>query len=258
MAGTIAYDQTVPGDDVVAQQIRDALALDRLVLFGQPIVSLATGTMDRYELLLRMRSEDDGEELILPGTFLPEAERSGLIGEIDRWVLGEAIAMLGAGTDQLEVNLSGVSLADPSLPSYIEERLEAAGADPAGLILEITETAAIENIAEATAFATRLKRLGCRFALDDFGVAYGSLYYLKHLPVDYIKIDGEFIRELKQDAADQVIVKAIVELAHGLGIGTIAEFVIDEATARILEHFGVEYGQGDHYGVPRPLAELVR
>jgi EAL domain-containing protein (putative c-di-GMP-specific phosphodiesterase class I) len=245
------------GEVAAARRIRDALELDRLVLHAQPIQSLTTGRVERFELLLRMRSPER-EGLTPPGDFLPQAERIGLVGEIDRWVIARSTELLGSGTfETLEVNLSGTSLADPALPSYIEQHLDESGANPSSLILEITETAAIANMAEATEFATRLKRLGCRFALDDFGVAFGSLYYLKHLPVDYIKVDGEFIRSLKQNPADQVIVKAVVELAKGLGIGTIAEFVADEATARILQHYGVDYAQGAHVGMAQPLPELA-
>ena len=250
----MAYDQFMPGDAAAVRRIRDALDLDRLVLHAQPIVELPTGQIQRHELLLRMLGDDD--QLIPPAEFLPQAESSGLVGEIDRWVIGEAVTLLeGGGFDCLEVNLSGKSLADPDMPTYIEGLIAGSTIDPARLILEITETAAIANMAEASAFATRLNEAGCRFALDDFGVAFGSLYYLKHLPVDYVKIDGEFVRGIKQDPADQVIVKAIVELAKGINIGTIAEFVIDEATARILSHYGVDFAQGDHFGKPQPLAE---
>jgi EAL domain-containing protein (putative c-di-GMP-specific phosphodiesterase class I) len=255
-ASAMAYDQLMAGEAAAVQRIRDALALDRLVLYAQPIVELSSGITNRHELLLRMLPESGEDGLIPPGDFLPDAERTGLIGEIDRWVVRQAIEMLRGDIQCLEVNLSGKSLADQAMPSYIEQLLEEASVEPSKLILEITETAAIANMVEASAFANRLTAVGCRFALDDFGVAFGSLYYLKHLPVDYVKIDGEFIRELKQDPADQVIVRAIVELAHGLGIGTIAEFVIDEATARILAHYGVDYAQGDHFGRPRPVSEI--
>jgi EAL domain-containing protein (putative c-di-GMP-specific phosphodiesterase class I) len=238
------------------RRIQDALAFDRLVLHAQPIVELASGRVERHELLLRMR-ENDGEGLTAPGEFLPEAERSGLVGEIDHWVVGQAIELLTEGIGSLEVNLSGKSLADPTLPGYIEGQLDAIGADPAGLIFEITETAAIANMAEAIEFADRLTKLGCHFAIDDFGVAFGSLYYLKHLPVDYLKIDGEFIRGLCNDEADQVIVKAIVGLARGLGIGTIAEFVADQETLDLLKKLGVDYAQGTMVGDPRPVTDLL-
>jgi EAL domain-containing protein (putative c-di-GMP-specific phosphodiesterase class I) len=234
--------------------IRDAFDSDRFVLHAQPIVDLASGAVERHELLIRI----DGEtELTPPGAFLPEAERSGLIGKIDHWVIGQAIDLLGEGIGRVEVNLSGISLADRTLSGYIEGRLEAAGADPSQLVFEITETAAIANIAEASEFARRLTQLGCHFAVDDFGVAFGSLYYLKHLPVDCLKIDGEFIRGLPGDEVDQAIVKAIVELARGLGIHTIAEFVGNEETVTMLRELGVGFAQGTHIGMPYPVTELL-
>jgi EAL domain-containing protein (putative c-di-GMP-specific phosphodiesterase class I) len=236
-----------------AKSIREAIDRDGLVLFAQPIVELRSGRVERHELLVRMRSPE-GEELIQPGEFLPEAERVGLVGDIDRWVVGQAISMLDDGRfDCLEVNLSGMSLVGPEVLGAIEKLIRSSNIEPADLVFEITETAAIANMAEATEFASRLKQLGCRFALDDFGVAFGSLYYLKHLPIDYVKIDGEFIRELARDPADQVIVKAIVELAGGLDIGTIAEFVGDDETTALLREYGVDYAQGEHIGEPRPV-----
>jgi EAL domain-containing protein (putative c-di-GMP-specific phosphodiesterase class I) len=250
-----ARDAATKDQMATQRRIQDALAFDLLVLHAQPIVGLVSGMVERHELLLRMRN--DGTVLTQPGEFLPEAERSGLVGQIDHWVVGQAIEMLNEGIGSLEVNLSGKSLTDRTLPGYIETRLDATGADPAGLVFEITETAAIANMAEAIEFAERLTKLGCHFAIDDFGVAFGSLYYLKHLPVDYLKIDGEFIRGLVTGEADQVIVKAIVELARGLGIGTIAEFVGDEETLALLKKLGVDYAQGDVVGHPRPVSELL-
>jgi EAL domain-containing protein (putative c-di-GMP-specific phosphodiesterase class I) len=235
-----------------AEEIREAIDRGGLVIFAQPIAKLGAPEVTRHELLLRMRGEDG--ELIQPDGFLPEAERVGLVGEIDRWVVKQAVSMLDEGEfETLEVNLSGMSLVDEEVLTAIEGLITDSGIDPAALIFEITETAAIANMAEATEFASRLKRLGCRFALDDFGVAFGSLYYLKHLPVDYVKIDGEFIRELPRSVADQVIVKAIVVLAAGLEIGTIAEFVADEETAELLRGYGVDYGQGEFIGLPLPV-----
>ena len=130
------------------------------------------------------------------------------------------------------------------------------GVDPRALVFEVTETVAIGNIAEACRFAQRLSRIGCAFALDDFGAGFSSFYYLKHLPFDYLKIDGEFICKLTQNAADQQIVKAIVQMAIGLGKQTIAEFVGDAATVDLLRQYGVDFAQGYHVGKPRPLAEV--
>ena len=132
-----------------------------------------------------------------------------------------------------------------------------AGIDPARLIFELTETAAIANIEEAKAFASRLRGRGCRFALDDFGAGFGSFYYLKNLPFDYLKIDGDFIRGLATSPMDQLVVEAIVSIARGMGKKTVAEFVADEETVRLLEKAGVDYAQGYHIGRPRPLRDVL-
>jgi EAL domain-containing protein (putative c-di-GMP-specific phosphodiesterase class I) len=229
--------------------IRRALADDRFVVCRQPILHLASRRTTQHELLLRLLA-DDGQ-LILPGAFLYTAERFGLARAVDRWVIGQAVELLGshAGT-RLEINLSANSMTDPDLPAYIEQELARAAVDPAGLIFEVTETAAIANIDEARSFVLRIAELGCSFALDDFGAGFGSFYYLKHLPTAYLKIDGEFIRDLPRSAIDQHLVRSIVALARGLGRRTIAEHVGDEATLRLLAEYGVDYAQGYHIGTP--------
>ena len=237
------------------ERIREALAQDLFVLHAQPILDLRTGRTDRFELLLRMRAPDG--TLVLPGEFLPAAERSGLITQIDRWVITEAFDLLeisqrGGRTLQFEVNLSGPSIGDPVLLALIETHL-ARLHQPGGLIIEVTETAAIVDVPRARAFAEHLERLGCAFALDDFGAGYGSFYYLKHLPFDYLKIDGEFIRGLVTSRPDQVIVTSLVQIAHQLGKQTIAEFVQDQATLDLLRTLGVDFAQGYHVGRPAPV-----
>ncbi len=237
------------------ERIREALAQDLFVLHAQPILDLRTGTTNRYELLLRMRAPDG--TLVLPGEFLPAAERSGLITQIDRWVITEAFGLLetsqrGSRTLQFEVNLSGPSIGDPMLLALIETHL-ARLRQPGGLVIEVTETAAIVDVPRARAFAEHLEKLGCAFALDDFGAGYGSFYYLKHLPFDYLKIDGEFIRGLVTSRPDQVIVASLVQIAHQLGKQTIAEFVEDQATLELLRTLGVDFAQGYHVGRPVPV-----
>lgn len=197
-------------------RLREAAERDLFVLHAQPIRSLHTGT-EQYELLLRLPDHDG--TLILPGEFLPIAERSGLIRVIDRWVVRRAIALLATCTRAgrnvcFEVNLSGKSLADPELLALIQGDLERTGIDPSRLVLEITETAAIADLGAARDFIAALKARGCRFAIDDFGVGFASFAYLKHLPVDYLKIDGSFIRDLPRDIVDQHLVKAMVEVAR--------------------------------------------
>jgi diguanylate cyclase (GGDEF)-like protein/PAS domain S-box-containing protein len=238
------------------ERIRDALDEDRLVLHAQPVVETATGITTQHELLVRMINVHG--DLIQPGSFLPIAERFGLIGEIDRWVLTSAIRMLGQHLNAgrrptVEINLSGYSMGDPQLAVQIDRELHATGVHATQLIFEVTETAAIANIAAARTFAEQLGELGCRFALDDFGAGFGSFYYLKHLPFDFIKIDGEFVRNCTADPTDRLVIGAVVELARGLGKRTIAEFVGDQATLAALGELGVDYAQGFHLGRPAPL-----
>ncbi len=238
------------------ERIRAALDEDRLVLHAQPVVETATGVTTQHELLVRMVDADG--DLIPPGSFLPIAERFGLIREIDRWVVTRAIRMLGEHRAQgrrptVEINLSAHSLGDSQLAAHIGRELRAAGVAATQLIFEVTETTAIGNIAAARSFAERLGELGCRFALDDFGAGFGSFYYLKHLPFDYIKIDGEFVRNCTADPTDRLVIGAVVELARGMGKRTIAEFVGDEATLATLRELGVDYAQGFHLGAPAPL-----
>ena len=244
-----------------AERLRQGMADDRLVLHAQPILDLRTGEIAQYELLVRLRDDVTGN-LLLPGAFLYVAERFDMVQAIDRWVVDQAIALIAEhaaeGRDLLlEINLSGKSIGDLELAAFAERRLAETGVDPAALIFELTETAAIANLEDAQRFADRLRRLGCRFALDDFGSGFGSFYYLKHLPFDYIKIDGDFIRGLPASPTDQLVVQAIVTIARGMGKKTIAEFVTDEATARLLEAGGVDCAQGFHIGRPGPLAEIL-
>ncbi len=238
-------------------RIRRAIDEDLFQLHSQPILDLKTGDVRQHELLIRMPG--DGDELIMPAAFLYTAERFGLVRELDRWVVANAIELLAAarGELRLEVNLSGESLTDPDLPLFVERELQRASVNPADLIFEVTETAAIANLAQARSFIERLAQLGCRFALDDFGAGFGSFYYLKHLPLDYLKIDGEFVRNLPTSKTDQILVGSVVELARGLGKQTIAEYVGDAATVDLLREMGVDFAQGFHTGRPRPVAESL-
>ena len=243
------------------QRIREALDNDLFVLHAQPILDLATDRVSQYELLLRMVGPDG--EMIAPSFFLDIAERSGLIQDIDRWVVRRAIQLMGeheaAGKElRLEVNLSGKAFADHELLPMIQDELRDHRVNPANLVLEVTETAAIANIAEAREFVRTLQAIGCGFALDDFGVGFSSFSQLKHLPVDYLKIDGSFVQDLAQNAVDQHLVRAIVSIARGLGKKTIAEFVGDEETVRLLKSYGVDYAQGYHIAQPAPLPAIER
>ncbi|WP_051472195.1 bifunctional diguanylate cyclase/phosphodiesterase [Patulibacter minatonensis] len=237
------------------ERIETALRTDGFVLLAQPIEDLSTGAVDRHELLLRMI--DDGD-LIPPAAFLPVAERHGLAPRIDRWVLSRALELLeriadAGGSHRFEVNVSGRSLSDDGLLRHIERELRRTGVDPRALIIEITETAAIADIAAAREFVERLTRIGCRFALDDFGAGFGSFYYLKHLPSDYLKIDGEFVRGCATSHDDRVVIRSLVAVARGMNKRTIAEFVTDEAVLRCVTDLGVDLAQGFHIGRPAPV-----
>jgi diguanylate cyclase (GGDEF)-like protein/PAS domain S-box-containing protein len=235
-------------------RIRTALEEERFELHCQPILELSSGKVTQSELLIRMQG-DDG--LVPPNAFLGDAERLGLIHAIDRWVVAQAIELLAGRPDvRLEVNLSGHSTGDQQLLRLIKGELEQSGVEPNRLILEITETAAIASIDQARRFAEALRELGCQFALDDFGAGFGSFYYLKHIPVDFLKIDGDFVRTPRSQA-DDLVVESIVHMARGLGKQTIAEFVEDEGTLEALRAQGVDYAQGFHVGRPAPVADYL-
>jgi len=242
-----------------AERIRRAIEENRLILYSQPILDLRRNEVLQHELLLRLPDEDGGEPLP-PSAFLYRAERSGLIQAIDAWVVRKAIELIAeqgrAGRRlTLHVNLSGRSIGDRRLAALTEAALTESGIDPGCLVFELTETAAISNFEAARAFADRLHARGCRFALDDFGAGFGSFYYLKSFPFDYLKIDGDFIRELAASPVNQLVVSAIVSIARGLGKDTVAEFVADEATCSRLREIGVDFVQGYHVGRPQPVSE---
>lgn len=239
------------------QLCREALDEDRFTLHWQPLLHLGTGQVTGYELLVRMIAPDG--DLVAPGHFLPVCERSGLINAIDRWVLRRALQLRaeldgrGAHDIRLHVNLSRKTLSDESMVAFVQDRLDEVGVDPSRIVLELTETAAAENVSQATAFMNGLREMGFRFALDDFGVGFSSFGALRRWPVDFVKIDGSFIRDLREDATSQHLVKAMVDAARGLDKRIVAEFVPDEHTLDLLRTYGVDYGQGYFIGPPRPI-----
>ncbi|MDH3712457.1 MAG: EAL domain-containing protein [Gammaproteobacteria bacterium] len=213
-----------------------------------------------YELLLRMRDEEG--QPIPPGAYLPAAERYNLIGRLDRWVIDTAIGWLEQHPEHLadlhlcSINLSGLTLGNEEFLTYLIERLRNTPVPGSRLCFEITETAAIQNLANATRFIGELRKRGCRFALDDFGSGLSSFAYLKNLPVDYLKIDGVFVRDIIEDPIDYAMVKSINEIGKVMGKKTIAEFVESGEIVRKLEQIGVDYLQGQYIGEPRPLSEF--
>ncbi|WP_028067152.1 EAL domain-containing protein [Solirubrobacter soli] len=229
----------------------EALSDDRFELFAQPIVDVSTV---QHELLIRMRDREGA--LVPPGLFLPAAEKHGIIADIDGWVIREAFQVARRG-HPVEINLSAHSLGDPALFAFVQHELAESGARPSLVVFEITETALLRDETAASAFVHRVKRLGCRVALDDFGTGYGGFTYLKRLPVDYLKIDIDFVRDLPQNPAGQHVVRAVVSLARGFGQRTVAGGVEHAQTPRLLRELGVDYGQGYAIGRPAPLADTL-
>ena len=242
------------------RRIDRALAEDRFSLFFQTIAPLATGDRTaRHELLLRMHG-DDGS-LITPTNFIPAAEKHGLMTQIDRWVVTYTLRWLAAhpaaSIDRMwAVNLSGQSLSDDRFLQFLTQALDDLPLAGRCLCFEITETAAIANIQRAQQLIGELKRRQCLVALDDFGSGMSSYTYLKNLAVDFIKIDGGFVRNLVHDATDRVMVESINRIGHTIGLCTIAESVEDGATAEVLRALGVDYAQGFGIHEPQPLAEF--
>lgn len=232
------------------RRIRTAMTEERLILYGQPIVDLATGRVAYHELLIRMVS-DDGD-IIPPAAFLPIAERFGLIREIDRWVTTKGLLLAMDGT-RVAINLSGHSIGEQSIIAAVRTAI-ADGLNPADVIFEVTETAAMGNLATARPFAGVLRGIGCNVALDDFGTGFAVFTYLKHIPAAYLKIDMEFIRDIMTNKTDQQIVRSIVDIAHSLDKLTIAEGVEDAGTLELLREYGVDYAQGYHLGRPERLS----
>ena len=235
--------------------IYSALAQDRFVLHGQPIVNLTSMQPANVELLIRMRKVRGGEGLLAPAEFLPAAERFDLIQVIDEWVVDRAIEFATNGY-RVAVNVSAKTISDPRQVDRIERAVLASRAPAQNLVFEITETAVADNLDAARTFAMRLRKLGCALALDDFGVGHGTFTYLRHLPVDYLKIDMQFVRDLLSDEEDRQVVEAIVGVARQFKIETIAEGVEDQATLEELRRIGVDYAQGYWTGRPAPLPQL--
>ena len=248
-----------------AGTIRAALDRDRFALFAQPIRAIAAQEHDddtRFEILLRMIG--DRNDLVMPSAFIPAAERYGFMGEIDRWVIKETIAGLKKRSPsemmvQVNVNLSGVTLSDDALFEFVHHILHEQddGIPAHQLCFEITETAAIRDLIKTETFIRDLKAAGCKFALDDFGTGLSSLNYLKRLPVDYLKIDRGFIRDICHDEGSRAMVAAVHQMAKALGIETVAEGVENCETLSVLKDLGITFAQGFEIGVPKPLDTFV-
>jgi diguanylate cyclase (GGDEF)-like protein/PAS domain S-box-containing protein len=246
------------GEILRAARLRDALEHERFRLYCQPIVALtAPATPLHYELLLRLL--DDRGELLLPAAFIPAAERYGLMGAIDRWVIRTALqhyAQGGVPRAKITLNLSGNSLNDDTLLEFVQAQFTEFAVAPEQVCFEITETAAIHNLRKTTALMGELKQQGSQLALDDFGSGLSSFRYLKSLPVDYLKIDGSFVRDMLANAGDHAMVVAINQLGHTMGMQTIAEYVESALLIERLQELGVDYAQGYALGAPQPWSTL--
>ena len=235
-------------------RIRDALDSGRFTLYSQPIVDLETYEIIQNELLIRMTGSDG--EVFTPDQFLPTAEEYGLITEIDRWVINET-ARLAATGNCVEFNLSAKSVMDSRTLSTIRRAIDQWNAPAQNMVCEITETALVRDVASAGAFVRGLNEIGCKVALDDFGAGYGGFAYLKHMPVSYLKIDREFVRDVCDEASSQFVVAAIVNLAKAFGMETVAEGAEDDATLRLLKGLGVDHAQGYAIGRPMPAIDVL-
>jgi diguanylate cyclase (GGDEF)-like protein/PAS domain S-box-containing protein len=244
-------------------RINRALEEERFELFYQPIVPIgvdASGAWPHYELLLRLR--DERGEIVSPTAFIPAAERYNLMPSLDRWVISHTLETLvyrgepNTNPYTLAINLSGTTLNDARFLDFLLDELTAAAVPPGALCFEITETAAIANLSQVVGFMRALKARGCRFSLDDFGTGLSSLTYLKNLPVDYVKIDGQFVRNVTRDTADEAVVEAIARMARAFKIQAIAERVESREVMQRLGELGVSYAQGFFVAVPQSVAEL--
>ncbi|MCZ6560710.1 MAG: EAL domain-containing protein, partial [Gammaproteobacteria bacterium] len=238
-----------------AARINNALEENRFELFRQTILPLQGNVSgSHYEILLRMR--DENGHIVAPDLFISAAERFGITPAIDRWVIENTFRWLVSEADERKrlamcsINLSGLSIGDDKFLPFVTEQLQTSGLDAEKICFEITETAAIASYSQANRFIQALKEFGCRFALDDFGTGLSSFGYLKHFPVDYLKIDGSFVKEILHDPIDREMVRSINEIGHLTGKQTIAEFAENEEIIAMLKGMGVDFAQG--YGVSKP------
>ena len=240
------------------QRLHEVLEQDRFRLFFQPIEKLKPGAGEEDcihgEVLVRML--DENNQLIGPGAFIPSAERYGIMPAIDRWVVSNTLRMLGRNRTTISlccINLSGQSLSNEPFRDFLIREIETSGVTPAQLCFEITETAVIANLHTASTLISSLREMGCKFALDDFGVGLSSFSYLKTLTVDYIKLDGYFVKNMVTDKLDRTMVEAINQVGHSMNIETIAEFVENEKTLEAVRETGIDYAQGYVIAKPAPL-----
>jgi EAL domain-containing protein (putative c-di-GMP-specific phosphodiesterase class I) len=263
--GQMAIDDS---ENQVLHALHRALQNDGFELYSQAIMPLSvpdgahTSQLQHYEILLRLNSNEGG--LVSPGLFIPLAERHGLMNKVDLWVVENTLKTLEQNPAHIDnvgkvaINLSGITLGDEMALHKITQRLQSTSVPAEKICFEITETTAVTNLNAAKHFISTLRDIGCSFALDDFGAGMSSFTYLKNLDVDYVKIDGSFVRNIVHDPIDHATVTAINNIAHSMGKQTVAEFVVDKATADVLRELKVDYGQGFALDKPKPLAHRVQ
>ena len=241
-------------------RINGALEEDRFHLYAQAIMNIESKQNSHYEMLVRM--EDEEGKIFPPGAFLPAAERYNLISKLDRWVINKSLGWLAeqsrisTNSFVVSINISGLSFNEKGFTDYVLRLLQKYQVRNERVCFEITETAAIANLSSVTDFINKLKQQGCLFALDDFGSGMSSFAYLKNLAVDYLKIDGMFVKDILDDPIDFEMVKSINEIGHVMGKKTIAEFVENDEILAMLEHIGVDYAQGFGIGMPIPVSSV--
>lgn len=247
--------QRLRNDSEIVGRLKEAMENDRLKLWYMPIVDLNTGKISSYEALVRL---EEGDGYLAPSAFLPAAERFRMVYHLDLHVIRQGLSDLKKYPDICaSINLSGQSIEHPALKEYILDHIHQEQIDPSRITFEITETAFISNLAQAVDFVRELKKLGVRFALDDFGCGFSSLSYLRHIPVDKIKIDGTFIQSIAVDSVDQALVTAINHITHLLGKKTVAEYVCSEDVYNTVKKLGIDYAQGYYLSEPLPLEKLL-
>lgn len=242
------------------ERIKRSMAEDTFELYFQPVMLVHGNSISHFEILLRIRMPDGS--IATPVQLLDIAERSNLIRELDVWIVRKALNYIASLPPEYQntsftINLSGVSIGDESLLVSLKSLFEQTPVDPSRIIFEITETAAVADLARAREFVMAVKSFGCCFALDDFGSGFSSFYYLKHFPVDFIKIDGSFIFNLEDSLDDQILVRAMVEIAKAYNKKSVAEFVENEGTLKILRQYGIDYVQGYFIGKPAPVLNFA-
>ncbi|MGB8698125.1 MAG: EAL domain-containing protein, partial [Thermosynechococcaceae cyanobacterium] len=252
------------------ERISEALEHNHFRLYFQPMLSLSRTNhyREHYEILLRL--QDESGQLVQPMAFIPVAERYNLMPQIDRWVIRTFFACLGEHSRNRQqcsplqnthclyaINLSGASINDPQFINFLHEQFKQHQIPPELICFEVTETVAINNLSQAAKLILDLKQLGCHFALDDFGSGMSSFAYLKNLPVDFLKIDGGFVKEIANDPTSLALTDAIHRIGHVMGMQTIAEYVENSSILEMVREIGVDYAQGFGVAEPSPLSDIL-